>query len=273
MRVRAPATSANMGPGLDALGVAVALPFYFAVGGDLEDMLTARVGHPAVTAYRMAGGRAEETELFWRSPIPPGRGLGFSGAARVAGAYAGLREVGRPVGEAVDGAFRIATELEGHPDNAAPSAYGGVCVAVGHDVVTLAGALSGLRICAWSPDRGTRTRESRQALGDTVDLNDAVFNIGRAALLVAALAEGRHDVLREATRDRLHQPSRLAARPDSAEALRCLLDDDRVVAAWLSGSGPSVAALVPADFDPATLTVAEGRVRVLEIERDGVSET
>ena len=86
-------------------------------------------------------------------------------------------------------------------------------------------------------------------LPDAVPLADAAFSIARAALWVAAIAQGDLGLLREASRDRVHQPGRLAARPDSASVLEHLLGDTAVLAAWLSGSGPTVAALVPAVMD------------------------
>lgn len=272
--VVAPATSANLGPGFDVLGMAVALPFIFAIGGECEDMLTARDGHPAIVAYREAGGISDDDDLFWRSPIPPGRGLGFSGAARVAGAFAAYVEAGRCEPEARQLAFRLATELEGHPDNAAPSAFGGVCVSSG-DVtkrLTVHPDVAELRLVVWSPDSATATKASRAALADVVERSDAIFNLGRCGLLIAAMSTGDLALMRYATQDRLHQDARLAARPDCAQTLATFLDDERVVAAWLSGSGPTVAALVRPDEVEAVSTtpLPPGHVRVLAIADHGV---
>lgn len=294
MIVSAPASSANLGPGFDCLGMALELPFDLAVG-DLPDdgWLAVEPTHPAAVAFVAAGG-GSVVPLWWRSPIPPGRGLGFSGAARVAGAYLGALVADPQPGHdaAVRSARRVATELEGHADNAAASAIGGVTVVVDDLVVGLP-VPDGVEVLVWWPEAATSTRQSRGALADTVSLADAAFSIGRAALWAAALAAGDLSALRTACQDRVHQPARLASRPDVAEALRVLLSSTGVLAAWLSGSGPTVAALVasstpvdagaayPVDAgdagpvggsgpDPLAYGLPAGRTRRLTISRLGV---
>jgi homoserine kinase len=289
MRVVAPASTANLGPGFDVLGLALDLPFELVVGpadstgsdgdpdgdpdggsrgdsdggsrgdpdgdpdgdsrgdsrGDPEvgrPLLRCEPTHPAAVAYRTAGGRANDDELWWRSPIPPGRGLGFSGAARVAGAMAGCLESGMHHAAARAGAFGIAAKLEHHPDNAAASAYGGFTVTAGGEVVRLT-VPTDLRVVAWWPATEVSTTQARADLPTAVSLSDAVFNIGRTALLVAALASGDLRSLPIATEDRLHQRQRLEASP-SSQAMFDRLEASRPVAVWLSGSGPTVAALV-----------------------------
>lgn len=300
MHVSAPASSANLGPGFDCLGLALRLPFELLDGDELdadgappEGFLVAEPTHPAAAAFVVAGG-AVDTELWWRSPIPPGRGLGFSGAARVAGAYlAHVRSRPDPDQDAWAraGALRVAAMLEGHPDNAAASTYGGLTVAVGERCVAVPapeGLFDGLRLLVWSPTRSTSTDASRRVLPETVPLGDAVRSIGNAALWVAAVASGELSLLRTATEDQLHQAPRLAARPDSSAALAAFLARPEVLGAWLSGSGPSVAALVVADptadagdaTDPAVVVAVEaelaaqlsdaGRLRSLAVDRAGV---
>jgi homoserine kinase len=270
VRVVAPASTANLGPGFDVLGLALDLPFELVVGradpaspdegsdegADAPDaeagerghrsrpLLRCEPTHPAAVAYRRAGGRADDDELWWRSPIPPGRGLGFSGAARVAGAMAGCLESGMHHAAARAGAFGIAAKLEHHPDNAAASAYGGFTVTAGGEVVRLT-VPADLRVVAWWPATEVSTNEARSDLPNAVPLADAVFNIGRTALLVAALASGDLRSLPIATEDRLHQRQRLEASP-SSRAMFDRLEAARPVAVWLSGSGPTVAALVEA---------------------------
>jgi homoserine kinase len=181
-------------------------------------------------AHREAGGASE---LWWRSPIPPGRGLGFSGAAAVAGAFAACGDG--------DQAFDVAASVEGHPDNAAPSAYGGFCVSAGGPTIRHVPP-DAVELVVWWPSSTTSTRRARAALPEQVPLADAAFNLGRAALLVAAVATGRLDAWDEATRDRLHQDVRLELAPAS----RSILEQCRgagALGAWLSGSGPTVAAL------------------------------
>lgn len=281
--VSAPASSANLGPGFDTLGLALDLPFEVGFADDVDDatFLVAEPTHPVTVAYLRAGGD-QRRGLVWRSPIPPGRGLGFSGAARVAGAYLGSITAGATDREAADRAFVIAAELEGHADNAAASAYGGLCVAGefgGVRVPTPARLFDELRVVVWSPDSTTSTNAARGQMPAEVSLQQSVHSIERTALWVAAMASGRTELLRAACVDELHQPSRLERAPQSATVLERLLDDPAVLAAWLSGSGPSVAALVAVDdsetvvgsvFDSSSEGLPEGRVRVLTIAPSGV---
>lgn len=271
MIVTAPASSANLGPGFDCLALALDLPFRLAGGDEGPDGFhRAEETHPAAVAFRAAGGDPA-TALWWHSPIPPGRGLGFSGAARVAGAYLAGRRDGLGHEDARRGSLVVATDLEGHADNAAASVHGGFVVAAADRVLRLE-VPGDLRVLVWSPRRSTSTDASRRGLPPRVDLEDAAFSVGRAALWVAALATGDLSVLRDACEDRLHQDVRLAQRPDSAGVRSQLLDRPQVLAAWLSGSGPSVAALVPADG--AELVAAglpeDDEVRVLPVDASGV---
>ena len=165
----------------------------------------------------------------------------------------------------------MASRLEGHTDNSAASAHGGFTVAVDRSVLGLA-VPAGLSVIVWSPSASTSTDASRRALPGRVLLEDAAFSVARAAAWVAALATGDLDVLREACEDRLHQDIRLEARPDALEVRDHLLGRQEVLAAWLSGSGPSIAALVPADL--ASLVAGsiggDGTARVLDVDPVGV---
>jgi homoserine kinase len=136
----------------------------------------------------------------------------------------------------------------------------------------------GLAVLTWSPVSETSTDASRAALPETVTLGDAAFSIARTALWVAALTTGRLELLREASRDRVHQPTRLLARPDTAEVVEAMLGSPEVLAAWLSGSGPTVAALIDTSirFDVTSLDLprsVQGSWRRLEIDHRGVIET
>jgi len=269
--VSAPGSSANLGPGFDCLAIAVDLPFRLAVGSEAPDRFHAvEPTHPAAVAFVDAGGDPS-TPLAWASPIPPGRGLGFSGAARVAGAFAAGLLDGLDDRVARDGAHRIASVLEGHPDNSAASAFGRFTVAVGERVLCL-DVPSDVSVIVWSPSAATSTDASRRALPGRVPLEDAAFSVARAAVWVAALATGDLEALREACEDRLHQDVRLGARPDARAVRDHLLGRAEVLAAWLSGSGPSIAALVPSDLAPlvAGSVGGDGTVRVLDVHPNGV---
>lgn len=276
MIVSAPCSSANLGPGFDCLGLALdGLRFLLTdsqPGG--ERWHDAEWTHPARRAFVQAGGDPE-TELWWSSRIPPGRGLGFSGAARVAGAYLASRLDGLGHAMAQQVAAVEAAALEGHPDNAAASAYGGFTVSAGGQTIRLEPP-EGVEALVWSPAASTSTDASRRALPERVPLADAAFSTGRAALWVAAVASGDLTALRTACQDRLHQDRRLSGRADADRALRTLLDEPSVLAAWLSGSGPTVAALLDTASEPSPDLLVEleasGRVRRLGLDRAGVRE-
>lgn len=268
--VRVPASSANLGSGFDVLGMALGVYAEIGIGPAPEGARPADGNHPATVAFRRLGGSGE---LWIRSSIPMGRGMGFSGAARVGGAAAAVVERDGALDEAGrDDVMRVAAELEGHGDNAAASLYGGVVVAV-DDVVHRVPLAFDPAIVMWIPDiETTSTDHSRTALGPTVSRADAVFNLGRVAMFVAACAAGDVASLRVATEDRLHQAARLASVPASASALVAALDAG-VWAAWLSGSGPAVAMMCePARADDVAAALpGAGHTKVVRIDHNGAT--
>ncbi len=265
-RIRVPASSANMGPAFDALGMALTLYLDVSVG----DGEPAPETHPAVRAFRHAGGTGP---ISVRAGFPGGRGLGYSGAARVAGLLAAHLQSGRGLFESREEVLAQATDLEGHPDNAAASLIGGVVASAGGHSTRVPLAIEPA-VVIWVPERETATKESRRRLVSAVPFDDAAFNIARTALLVAALAAGDSAALRVATEDRLHQGTRLARVPDSRAAMRAALDAG-AWCAWLSGSGPSVAALAdPGDAERiAAALPSPGRAIVLRIDDEGATAT
>lgn len=275
MIARVPATSANMGPGFDALGVALSL--WAEVGlleaGQLlpEGAHAADEHHLATVAFRRLGG---DGQLWVRSPIPMSRGLGYSAAVRIGGLLIACAQRGdghdAPTLHA-DEILRHATSLEGHADNAAPALLGGVVVTTGERSIRVPLQFDPA-VVVWVPPFTTRTDHSRGQLGSTVALSDAVFNIGRSAFLVAALASGDVGALRHATEDRIHQPSRFAASPASFAAYTAALDGG-AWCAWLSGSGPTVAALCPVEMadELAASLPTDGRTKVLRIDHGGAT--
>jgi homoserine kinase len=281
--VRTPATSANLGPGFDALGLALTL----------YDDLTARIteGGFAVTVRGEGAGElpGDEEHLVVRvmlatfdelgerpaglavdcvNRIPQARGLGSSSAAIVAGVQLarGLVADGR---QRLDdaAALRIAGKLEGHPDNVAPCLLGGFTIAwtegTGARAVRLSPAAS-VRPTAFVPGERGYTATARAALPPDVPHRDAAFNAGRAALLTHALTADP-TLLFAATEDRLHQGYRAEAMPGTASLVASLRSVG--VAAVVSGAGPTVLALteVPADFHPGT----EWRVQTLGVDVPG----
>jgi homoserine kinase len=271
LRVRVPASSANLGPGFDALGMALSLHLEMGIddGSALPEF--AKViddSHPSLAAFRHAGGTGN---VWVRSVIPMGRGLGFSGAARVAGVVLGHAQRNGKESLIADRKelLHLSTELEGHPDNVAASLVGGVTASTGGEVVKLPLGLDPAFI-AWVPETQTSTEKSRTAIASSIPLPDVVFNIGHTALLMAAFAAGDIAVLREATKDRMHQDVRFAASPNSHEAFKAALATE-AWCSWLSGSGPTVGVLC-AKADAARIAgklPKSGASHILDIDHDG----
>ncbi|MBW0255688.1 homoserine kinase [Cellulomonas sp. PS-H5] len=266
-RVRVPATSANLGPGFDALGLALALhdevevralgsaDVLVDVVGEGADEVPSGDDHLVVRALRHAldhvGAPQTGLHLTCRNRIPHGRGLGSSAGAVVAGLLAARALVAEPESLDDDVVLRLATELEGHPDNAAPALLGGATVAwsEGADAVRAArlAVHPDVTPVAVVPSSRLSTSHARGVLPAQVPHGDAAFQAGRAALLVEALGR-RPDLLLPATEDRLHQGYR---RPVMAESL-ALVDALRArgVAAVVSGAGPTVLVLARAAGEP-----------------------
>jgi homoserine kinase len=266
VRVSVPATSANLGPGYDALGLAL----------DLRDVLTVEVAGDELTVSVAGHGAADlpldEAHLVVRAMragfaamnahpaglrltcenhIPHARGLGSSSAAIVGGIAAARALVaGGSLLLDDQAVFTLAADLEGHPDNVAPAVFGGLTIAGREDDAWFAvPAAVDPRIATvvFVPPDGVETRTARGLLPDAVAHADAAANAGRAALLVAALnAQPEH--LHLATRDWLHQGFREPAMPESLALVDSLRADG--VPAVVSGAGPTVLAfdtVVPAD--------------------------
>ncbi|WP_064447843.1 homoserine kinase [Micromonospora sp. NBRC 110037] len=270
VRVRVPATSANLGPGFDALGLALGRHddvtaevtgggVRVAVTGEGAGELPADERHLIVTAMRatfdVLGAQPAGLALECENRIPQARGLGSSSAAIVAGVLAARALVAD--GEQRmddDAALRLAAELEGHPDNVAPCLLGGFTIAWtepgGARAVSLPVAPA-VRPTVFVPAERGLTSVARAALPATVPHADAALNAGRAALLVHALTTDPA-LLLPATVDRLHQEQRASGMPATAALVGALRAAG--VAAVVSGAGPTVLALsqVPVGFEPGT---------------------
>jgi homoserine kinase len=260
IRVRAPATTANLGPGFDCAAAALELWNELEVGpGDDEPDLD----HLGVQAFaRIAS--VQGRRFAWTSRIPRVRGLGSSAAVIALGLVAAaLLEGGSADASEL---FAEGLELEGHGDNLAAALAGGVCLTWGTRLVRIADRPPAVAI-AVIPEATVSTAASRAALPETVPHTDAAFTVGRAALLGAALVEGNTELFAEALEDRLHEPYRAPSAP-LLGAVRERLPAG-ALGATLSGSGPTV--IVWAGDDAAAACVAElaGRFpneRVLRLE-------
>ncbi len=268
MKVSVPATSANLGPGFDSLGLALDLRdrleaelagsgLVVEVTGEGAGVLPLDENHLVVRAMRAAfdalGGQPTGLLLRCHNSIPHARGLGSSSAAIVAGLLL-ARALVEDGPERLDDAavLDVAIELEGHPDNVAPALLGGFVISGRDDSGSgyAVGASVDVRIRAevFVPPEPLSTEVARGLLPSTVPHADAAADAGRAALLVTALA-GRPDQLWRATRDYLHQDYRRPAMPASLGLVDRLRADGH--AAVVSGAGPSVLALLPEGPDLA----------------------
>lgn len=254
--VRVPATSANLGPGFDSIGMAVDLwnevtvargPFDITIEGDGADKLprdeTNLVVAGTRAAYRARSAQFPELKFHCVNGIPFARGLGSSSAAIVSGILAGfaLQDDDHIDQHEV---MALAAELEGHPDNVAPAIFGGCQIGVkaGDDWITSAIPLpDDLHAVILIPDFVGETSEARGVLGAEVTRADAVFNIGRSALLANSFATGRLDLLKHATEDRLHQPQRAGIYKGMNTIIKAALTGG-AYGAFLSGAGPSIMA-------------------------------
>ena len=256
VRVTVPATSANLGPGFDSLGLALSLrdELTAEVTGSGLDVEVRGEGAHAVpldeshlvvrsmrAAFDVLGQQPDGLSLRCTNNIPHARGLGSSSAAIVAGLSLARALV--PGGSLVmddDAVFELAAEIEGHPDNVAPAFYGGFVIS-GHENGHFYAARSAVdpRVSAvvFIPPTGVETKVARGLLPPTVSHADAAANSGRSALLVAALAS-RPELLLTATRDFLHQDYREPAMPASLALIKALRADG--IAATVSGAGPTV---------------------------------
>jgi homoserine kinase len=280
LAVRVPATSANLGPGFDVFGMALSL-FATVSLGPIDDAELVSAGHPAMQAFVRAGGIGQ---VWVDSPIPSGRGLGFSGAVRVGGIVLGLAQkysIGSDqlnvyIAEHRDEIIGIAAELEGHYDNVAASVIGGIVVASPESTVAVPVAdsfIDQVRVVAWVPFFQTSTDSSRSTLKSEVERADAVFNIACASQMVIALTTGDLDLLRISMADRLHQDQRLHDTPMCREVMDRFVEVGAITS-WLSGSGPTVAAFVEKDLAHEIAGIlnrefSEGHTKVLGIDCQG----
>lgn len=297
--VHAPATSANMGPGYDSMAMALELrddiTFELAGDGESQAITLSEDGSPspeglptdrsnlAIRAFEAvfveAGERPPSVRVTTVNRIPIARGLGSSAAAIVAGVTAG----GVIRGSELDLQHRLnlAAKIEGHPDNTVACILGGVTVSslVGSRVMWAKIPLQReLGALVAVPDFGVSTGIARNVLPQSVLHADAVFNVGRVALLVASLCTGAYENLRYATEDKLHQPYRSLLVPGMLDAIRSACDGG-ALGAYVSGAGPAILALMDSECDPEPIAQAmaaafdRSRVKVSDMMALSLSST
>ena len=257
--VRVPATTANLGPAFDCMGMALCIWNEIEVRlgetirptvritGQGEDSLPQDDSNLVYRAYsrllQETGRSLPVPVIMCRNEIPLERGLGSSAAAIVGGLVAANHLAGSPLSP--QEIMPLAVELEGHPDNVAPALLGGIRIIVPGPESLIAAPVplpADLRAVLFIPEVSISTADARAVMPATVSLNDALFNVGRTALLVNALTTGRLQDLKAATEDRLHQPHRSHLLP----AMRLIIQEalkGGALGAFVSGSGSTVLAL------------------------------
>jgi len=237
--IRVPATSANLGPGFDAFGLALDLHNYIAVepgAPEIPDPFAAEI----VDAYHKARGLASKPyRLVVRGLVPPARGLGSSATIRL-GMLAALDKLNKR-NLNLPWLIETATALEGHPDNITAAALGGFVVCGGQKPAR-AKISSKLKFVAAIPRIETSTRTARSLLPPSVAFQDAVLNLRNSARIAAAFLQEKYEEARGAFADRLHQPYRAALVPGLEDAIECA-EKAGAIGAFLSGAGPTVMAI------------------------------
>ena len=295
--VRVPASTSNLGPGFDCFGLALKLyltvrasavkeasePCRVTTTGAKENEVLPRnsvnlIYRAMSFAARREGTSLPPVELTAHNEIPLASGLGSSAAAIVAGIKLSSLLTAKSIADQT--ILDYATEFEGHPDNVSASLYGGFLAnctrSDGSVLTTRFDWPAQIRVVVVSPHSQLPTHVARAALPRTITRTDAVHNLQRTALFTAAIAQQRYDLLWEAMRDRLHQPSRESLVPGLAEAL-ALPHIPGLLGTALSGAGPSILALVDDNEDEIGARIAkcfaarnvESTIRILDVDNEG----
>ena len=295
IHLRAPGSASNLGPGFDCLGLALTIYNRITVrevsgsgvnititgegAGDLPEDDQNLFYSSAVAAAEMAGGSLPGLRVEMENRIPLVRGLGSSSTAIVAGISAANLLLGEPLD--TSDLLNLATRLEGHPDNVSPCLLGGFTISALKDgSVEHIRALPSpeLRAIVVVPHFEIRTEAARKALPDSVPHRDAVFNVGHASLVTAALIKADFQILRTAMKDRLHQPYRAHLVPGIEQVLDAA-ESSGALGACLSGAGPTLLAFTVDDgvnIKRAMLAAwknvhIDANGYILQVDRDGVT--
>lgn len=299
IRVRVPATSANLGPGFDCLGLAFQLPNYVSIsasstgqhqitaegeGADLLGDIEANIALIAVQRLcRYLQIDFGPIHLHLENKIPFARGLGSSSAARVGALVAANEWAQRQFQKSAnrEDILELASELEGHPDNVAAALLGGLTIAV---LIENSAFAQQFAVKAWPqfavfiPDETLETETARRVLPLQISRADAIFNLSATALLLSALHNSDWDALRLALQDRLHQPFRAPLIP-AFQVLHSLSEREDVLGVTISGAGPSVLVWLHPDADGVQVLAAmenaaashkiSGRALQLKVDSQG----
>ena len=262
-KVKVPATSANMGPGFDCMGIALDIYNTVAAEEIPEGLVIENHGRDAdlvvnddsnliykamKTVFEKVGFAPKGVKIISYNEIPVARGLGSSAASTAAGLMLANAMTGDTL--SLEEIIRLGTALEGHPDNIVPALIGGMTLSYSQDTSSV-GYIKvdfpeNLKMLVMVPDFMLSTSKARMVLPQQVELGNAVFNISRAALMVAALTAGKLEHLKYAVQDRLHQPYRAKLIPGMQEVFEQAYDAG-ARGVFLSGAGSTIVAMVDAD--------------------------
>lgn len=293
VKVRVPGTTANCGPGFDAVGIACT------IYNDLE-LILSETGNLLIEIQGEGAGKipTDETNIVWQvvqsvltkvgkkyqgihikmdNKIPLSRGLGSSAAAIVSGLFAANAATGNTLSK--EDLLDMATAIEGHPDNVAPAIFGGITTSVmegeqAHCLRFMPPAKLSMVVAI--PDFNLSTHGARQVLPQIVPFKDAVFNIGRTALVIGALCKGEFQHLRYALEDKIHQPYREHLIPGMSQVFAAALGEGALGVA-LSGAGPCLIAFAQEGCNKIGLGMVEAFAKnqvsakylVLDIDAEG----
>lgn len=278
-KVFAPATTANLGPGFDVFGGALdfgnelevtpGVEFQFTIYGEGSTSLPVSEDNLIYKAYlktfEYLKKEPVEAAFVAKNRIPLARGLGSSASATILGILAAqeICEI-----KDLQMAAEIAIEMEGHPDNIIPSLYGGIRLCYQSTSGWKSEALpvpENLTLILVIPLQRLSTSRARKAIGKSVVLEDAVFNISRSSLLVYCLERKKYDLLKEATQDRIYQDRRLKLIPTVREVFEKIIAHPSCLAGWLSGAGSTIAFLTKKENEGELLKFSR---EILESRRE-----
>lgn len=281
IKIRVPATSANLGPGFDCLGLALdvwnevsfeaAEKLIYQAAGEGAEKLNKGTKNLLTKAYALVhevcGQKMDGVRISAYNEILMSSGLGSSAAAIVAGLFGANEMLGKPLGES--NLLKLATEMEGHPDNVAPAMFGGLVVSVmaKDEIITRRYEIPRITLVIVKPLVDWPTKMARAVLPKSVSRTDAIHNIGRAVLVVDALRNGDLNLLQKVMEDRIHQPYRLRHVSGGSAAYKLAR---QFGAAALSGAGPSIIAFVAPEQAESTKTAIQSVFEERGIETRGI---
>lgn len=252
-RVRVPATTANLGPGFDSLGIALQIYNTTTVTRGKGDDPGEMACEAADVFFRDSKQKSFAFHWSVDGDVPRSRGLGSSVTVRL-GVLHGLNELaGRPLNK--HAIFRLCSELEGHPDNAAPAAYGGFCIAPPEGAVQRYPVGDSLLFLLLIPEMELATSDARRVLPANIPLKDAAYSAGNAAAIAGAFASGDYAKLANCFGDRIHQPYRSKLMPFLPKVIDAARESG-ALGGWLSGSGSTIACVTtkrPQKVGPAMI--------------------